>query len=140
LAYGDDLFKPTSKSIQALKHLGKPAKDFSGYKDFVDGLYFIFHESVGQRLGGVPTIQSFADINSLRTELRHDVDHGSKGKVRAKRKKLGAVFEKYAGTTSPLVLAPEKFLAVQANILLSLESDLLKLPALIEPSAAKGSK
>lgn len=135
--HGDDLFKPTNKSIQALRHLGKPAKDFSGYKDFVDELYFLFHESVGLRLAGFAKVQSFADINALRTELRHDVDHGSKGKVRAKRRNLSAVFAKYAGASSPLVIAPEKFLPVQANILLALESDLLSLSSVLVQSAAK---
>jgi hypothetical protein len=47
----------------------------------------------GTRLNGkIPA--SFADVNTLRTELRHDVDHGEPAKVRAKKKKAGTIFDK----------------------------------------------
>lgn len=67
----------------------------AGYKAFIDDLYFLFCESVGQRLGTQPP-QSFADVKTLRTDLQHDVDHGDQGKVKAKRKKIGATFKKYS--------------------------------------------
>jgi len=70
---------------------------------------------------------TFVDVNDLRTELRHDVDHGKSGKVRAKRKKLGLTFHKYSGTHSPEALAPERFAAVQTKLLLALENDLRQL-------------
>lgn len=121
--HGNDLFKATSKTVQAMSRLGKVAKDFGAYGTFIDDLYFVFHEGSGSRLkDSVPT--SFVDINLLRTELRHDVDHGNEGKVRAKRRKIGSIFSKYAGTPSAQTIAPERFAAIQANILTALESDL----------------
>jgi hypothetical protein len=126
--HGEDLFKATNKTTQALLALRKPIKDLTSYKSFVDDLYFIFKEGVGQRLGeNVPT--SFTDVNSLRTGLQHDVDHGSAGKVSAKQKQIGTVFEKYAGATSPGVLDPSRFVLVQANLLSALELDLQSLAA-----------
>lgn len=120
---GDDLFKATNKTSKALLNLQKPIKDFVSYKTFIDDLYFIFKEGVGQRLGeNVPP--SFSDVNSLRTGLQHDVDHGSAGKVSAKQKKIGTVFEKYAGVTSPEVTDPSRFVLVQANLLSALELSL----------------
>ena len=112
--------------MQALGRLGKVAKDLAGYGTLIDDLYFVIHEGSGTRLAGIaPT--SFVDINLLRTELRHDVDHGDEGKVRAKRKKLGTTFSKYAGSPSPQTVGPERFAAIQANILTALESDLHSL-------------
>jgi hypothetical protein len=124
--HGEDLFKATNKTSQALLRLRKPANDLDGYKSLIDDLYFVFREGVGQRLDGrLP--QSFVDVNTLRTDLQHDVDHGSEGKVKAKRKKIGATFAKYAGTGTPEVLDPSRFVLVQANILSALELDLQNL-------------
>jgi len=124
--HGEDLFKATNKTAQAQSSLGKVIEDFEQYKSFIDDLYFLFWESVGTRLSGrIPV--SFADVNSLRTGLQHDVDHGKKQKVKAKRKKIGVVFTKYAGAPSPAGLAPERFVVVQANLLAALKQDLRQL-------------
>jgi hypothetical protein len=124
--HGVDLFKATNKTAQALLSLRKPLKDLATYKGFIDQLYFLFRESVGQRLGDtIP--ESFKDVNTLRTDLQHDVDHGDLGKVKAKKKKIGATFKKYAGAESPEVMDPSRFVLVQANLLSALELDLKNL-------------
>lgn len=123
--HGEDLFKATNKTTQALLNIGKPVKSLAGYGNFIDDLYFLFRESVGQRLAQVP--QSFVDINTLRTDLKHDVDHGDEGKVKAKQKKIGETFKKYSGITSHQLLDAGKFLLVQANLLSAVELDLRNL-------------
>lgn len=120
---GGDLFKATNKTATALASIGRSLKSAEDYKDWVDDLYFVFRESVGQRLTSVP--QAFADVNNLRTQLQHDVDHG-KG-VAAKKKKLAATFAKYAGGVTPGSLPPGKFPLLQANLLGALASDLRSL-------------
>lgn len=128
-ANGEDLFKATNKTAQALIRLGKPINNVDGYKEFIDDLYFLFHESAGARLNP-PKPTSFADLNELRTDLRHDLDHGAARKVRAKRRKVGSVFAKYSGGGTPETVEPAKFPLVQSNILGALEGDLkLLLPA-----------
>ncbi len=125
---GEDLFKATNKTAQALVRLRKTAKTLDSYKSFVDDLYFLFRESAGSRLeGNWPT--SFADVNELRTDLRHDVDHGKAKKVRSKRRKLASVFAKYAGGGTPATIEPTKLPLVQANILGAIEGDLRNLLA-----------
>jgi len=120
---GDDLFKPTNKTTQALMGIQKPVASLSAYEEMVDDLYFLFRESVGSRLGTTwPT--SFVHVNDLRTDLRHDVDHGEPEKVRAKKRKAGATFALYAGDGSPDTIEPIKFPLVQSNILGALEGDL----------------
>jgi len=120
---GEDFFKSTSKTAQALVRVGKAARSFTEYARLVDDLYFLFRESVGARLKDKWPL-SFADINTLRTELRHDVDHGDKGKVRNKRKKTGEVFRRYAGAASPQGVDPTRFPLVHANLLTALETEL----------------
>lgn len=121
--HGEDLFKPTNNTAQALMRLGKPISDFGGYKNFIDDLYFLFRESVGQRLG-TNWPDSFLDVNTLRTELRHDVDHGDSSKIRTKKKKAGTTFTAYAGSGTPETLEPSRFVLAQANLLTAIEGDL----------------
>ncbi len=120
------MFKATNKTAQAFLTLGKPIKTLAQYTALIDNLYFLFRESIGQRLEGrLP--QSFSDVNLLRTELRHDVDHGDKPKIRKKRKKIGETFAKFAAAASPEVIDPTRFLLVQANILSAIDLDLQNL-------------
>jgi hypothetical protein len=44
--------------------------------------------------------------------------------VRAKRKRGGEVFRKYAGIGTAETLSPERFPIVQSNLLAAIESDL----------------
>jgi hypothetical protein len=93
------------------------------YKSFIDDLYFLFRESAGTRLDG-NWPPSFAHVNDLRTDLRHDLDHGDAGKVRAKRRKIGKTFAIYAGTGAPDTIEPAIFPLIQSNILGAIEGDL----------------
>jgi hypothetical protein len=124
--FGRDLLKATNKTTQALSRLSKTVVAVPGYKDFIDCLYFIFHEGVGDRLDGKKP-QSFVDINTLRTDLQHDVDHGKSSKVAAKRKRIGSTFAKYSGAVSPSTLEPERFPLVQDSILAAVVADLRAL-------------
>ncbi|HUV64231.1 MAG TPA: DUF262 domain-containing protein [Sedimentisphaerales bacterium] len=124
--HGTDLFKATNKTAAALTRLGTVAKDVTEYRDWLDDMYFLFRESVGTRLDG-KWPDSLADVNTLRTAERHDVDHGKQRKVRTKRRQFGTVFRKYAGETTPDTLAPEKFALVQTNLLQAVESDVRAL-------------
>jgi hypothetical protein len=124
--YGTDLFKATNKTATALSGLAKPLSSLADYKKFIEQLYFVFREGVGQRLDGkVPP--SFNDVNDLRTMLQHDVDHGKASKTAKKRKQLAAVFRSYSGSPSPDAVAPSQFTLVQANVLGALNSDLSNL-------------
>jgi hypothetical protein len=70
---------------------------------------------------------SVCDVNTLRTDLRHDVDHGKPSKVKSKRKKIGSTFTKYAGIGTPGTFDPARFVLVQANLLTAIEADLKTL-------------
>jgi hypothetical protein len=120
---GEDLFKATNKTAQAFLRIHKPTKDLADYERFIDDLYFLFRESVGTRLGSAWP-PSFGHINDLRTDLRHDVDHGDAPKVRAKRRKAGTTFAHYAGEGTPDTIEPVKFPLVQSNLLGAVEGDL----------------
>jgi hypothetical protein len=120
---GEDLFKATNTTAQAMLRIRKPVKNLAEYKSFIDDLYFLFHESVGTRLDKARP-SSFTHVNDLRTDIRHDVDHGDAGKVRAKRRKAGSTFAIYAGNGTPATLEPAKFPLVQSNLMGAIEGEL----------------
>jgi len=99
-------------------------------------LYFLLHEGPGERLKPAPP--SLADVNDLRTELRHDVDHGKPLRARSKRRKLATVFAKYAGAATPDILSPERFPLVQMNVLSAIALDLNKLLAQVVVASNQG--
>ncbi|MBI1885344.1 MAG: DUF262 domain-containing protein [Chloroflexi bacterium] len=123
--HGTDLFKPTNETSQAVSTIGKPTTGLKDYGEFIDALYFLLYEGSGngQRLGD-PLPDVVDDIKDLRTQVRHDVDHGPPSKAKTKMKKLGEVFSKYANVGSPELLRPESFPLVQARILTSVDTTL----------------
>ncbi|RWQ31750.1 MAG: DUF262 domain-containing protein [Mesorhizobium sp.] len=124
--HGHDLFKPTNKTATALTAIGSPLTSLDEYKKFIEHLYFVVREGIGQRLdGNLP--ESFIHINDLRTALQHDVDHGKSGKAAKKRMELAAVFRSYSGSPSPDAVDPAQFALVQVNILAAVTSDLNNL-------------
>tara|TARA_R110002167_G_scaffold308846_1_gene513643 strand:+ start:298 stop:843 length:546 start_codon:yes stop_codon:yes gene_type:complete len=127
---GGDLFKPTNKTVSALQILSHPVKDFSEYKNLIENMYFLFHEGPGTKLDGlVPS--SLQDINSFRTSIQHDLDHGKGSKVKKKQVGIGEAFKKYSGYQSPAMLNNDSFVVVQANLLNAIYSDLVSLDATI---------
>jgi hypothetical protein len=121
--HGEDLFKPTNKTVQALTRLGKVVSNYAEYKDLVSDLYFIFWEAAGTRLGNL-TPTSFVDVNAIRTDLEHDLDHGNAKAIVTKRKRTNLSFIKYAGASTPTTIAPELFPVFQGNLFSALEADL----------------
>lgn len=128
---GKDLFKATNKTTTALTSINKPATEYEGYKCLVENLYFLLWEGPGSKLAGKEP-ESFKEVNSLRTALQHDVDHGSNSKVAKKNKDLGSVFKAYAGVASPSVAAPERFPIVHVKLLTKIEADLRAMKASYE--------
>lgn len=120
---GEDMFKATNKTTQAMLRMGKAIQDLAGYEVLIDDLYCLFHEGPGNRLVSSRPA-SFAHINEFRTELRHDTDHGEASKIRAKRRKANRAFLGYAGEGTPQTMDPARFPLVHANILSGIESDL----------------
>jgi len=138
--HGDDLFKSTNRTTNSFLTIKTSITDLDSYTRFIEDLYFIFRESIGQRLATLP--ESFVDVNILRTERQHDVDHGDASKVRSKRKKAGATFSKYAGAETPELLDNPRFPLAQAKLLVALSTDLgsLSIPPLPTTPTAQPAK
>jgi len=116
--HGEDLFKATNETTKGWKLLESTIRDEHPYGQFVDALYKIIYEGSGSgvRLGA--TLPSTVkDIIVLRTDLRHDIDHGKRSKIKAKERQLAETIKKYAGKPSIALLGKEDFLALQLSVL-----------------------
>jgi len=134
---GVDLFKPTNETARAFAALRTPIECLSDYGHFVDSLYVLVYESTadGTRYSG--ELPDFVkDIRDLRTQLRHDVDHGSRSKAASKRRHLGTAFQKYSGLASPDVAPNSAFPIVQVKMLTELKEMLNGLLSKYQDSSA----
>ncbi len=125
---GEDLFKMTTKSSNAIHTLGVACRDSTAYGEFIDALYFLVYEGSGscKRLPSPPP--EFAmDVKFLRADIRHDLDHGTEKKVAKKIIRNADVFEKYSGKKAPEECGPDEFLSIQMKILQSLVQFLTSL-------------
>lgn len=125
---GEDLFKMTTKSSNAIYTLGVACRDIAAYGDFVDALYFLVYEGSGScnRLPSPPP--DFAmDVKFLRADIRHDLDHGAEKDVAKKITRNTAVFQKYSGKKTPEECGPDEFLSVQLRVLQALVKFLTSL-------------
>lgn len=130
--HGKDLFKATNKTVTAQIELGIICKDSDAYGNLVENLYFLVWEGPKGRLEDIPP--SFKMVNTLRTELQHDVDHGSAKDVKKKKKAAGTVFQSLAGIASPVAAPPERFPFVQLQLLTAVRADLVVLRKAVEGS------
>jgi Protein of unknown function DUF262 len=122
---GKDYFKATNKTATAMVRLGEPVTNYDEYKLLVEDLYFLLWEGPGSKLTDKPT--SFSDINILRTEEEHDVDHGDASKVKKKKLDAGIAFAKYSGMNTPVACGPDRFPLFQRNLLDAICVDLGQL-------------
>jgi len=115
---GEDLFKMTTKSSNAIHTLGVPCRDIAAYGEFVDALYFLVYEGSGncKRLPS-PPLDFAMDVKFLRVDVRHDLDHGSEKGVAKKVTRDAAVFQKYSGKKTPEECGPDEFMTIQLRIL-----------------------
>ena len=115
---GEDLFKATNETTNGWKLIANPIKNQHAYGQFVDAAYKIFYEGSGSgaRLGGtLPSV--IEDIKTLRTDLRHDIEHGKQSKIKSKEKKITNTIHRYSGKLSISLLGNEDFLALHLGVL-----------------------
>lgn len=120
---GIDLFKLTNKTTRALARLGEPLESVERFGVLIDDLYFLLYEGSGdcKRLpDGIPDF--VARIRLMRTELRHDIDHGKTAKVKKKKSEAVTAFSRSIGFPSPDVAPAESWPAIHARLLNELES------------------
>ena len=117
------LFKYTGATTKAAASMGGTlcsTQDEFGV--IIDGLYDFFYENLSRIKEVVPdevvrndaVFQCIFHVKNMRTDLRHDYEHGSDGDIRKANRKIGDSYSHYAGR--PVLLSSSDFMKVQDGL------------------------
>ena len=77
----------------------------NSFGDVIDSLYFIFYENL-EHIKALVTEESVVNedvyqcifrVKDMRTDMRHDIEHGGKSKIKKKNKDIGESYSHYIG-------------------------------------------
>ena len=110
MAKGKDyMFKPTNKTYTVVSCLMSSfATDQYTFGNVMDSLYMLIYEGSGsaKRVLEVLTDKECSplwDIKFLRTDCRHDVEHGSESDIKNKKRKIGEAYKTICGKLRPFM-------------------------------------
>lgn len=119
----EPIFKCTDTTMMATATLsGTVCNSKSSFGDLVDGLYFIFYENLEhiKEIVTDPTVrkedvyQCIFRVKHIRTDYRHDNDHGKESKIKKKIKDIGESYSYYTGKFAPTLKSD--FLTAQEGL------------------------
>lgn len=140
----DKFFKPTDKlMIGAVEIATITCTSREELGKVIDALYFLLYENL-ERIKKVVTDNAVRNetvyncifaVKSIRTDFRHDFEHGKEQDINKKRKEINDYYKRYC---SKIPLKQKDFILLQKNLfqdILNLEEYLIdKLEKLQEPS------
>ncbi len=104
----DSIFKPTSKTYTAVQCLLTSfSADDTTFGCVIDSLYMLLYEGSGSAkriLDVLPDAEctTLWNIKHIRTDFRHDIEHGDEKKYLAKKKLIGCAYQSICGKARPL--------------------------------------
>jgi len=112
---GEDAIKMTSTNLETIDKLSSPVDDEKSFGEMIDNLYKLLYEGSGncQRTTFSEIID---DLKILRTDIRHDWDHGAKKVIKKKSNMIANVYSKYTGKKSLPLFDEKDFEKIQLLI------------------------
>lgn len=125
----EDLFKPTSEILSCLKVISTPVTSKEEFGTFIDSMYKLFYEGSGS-LNRIPKDlikedSILLEIKHLRTEFRHDIEHGNRKDIEHKREIISEICKKYTGEKT-LDKANNKDFILAQNLILTKTNKILQ--------------
>jgi len=126
-----DMFKVTNKAFKRISDVEKAVVTKEDFGDFVDALYEIVYEGSGS-LNRIPEKFKNEDsilfvIKFIRTDIRHDLEHGDQKEVARKKQRLVGIYQSYTNKTSLDSLRENELRQLQIKMLRNLSSFLVEL-------------
>lgn len=108
MAKGEEpMFKPTNKTYTAVSCLTSSfAVDQNTFGNVMDSLYMLIYEGSGSANRILEVLNDeeclpLWNIKSLRTDCRHDVEHGSEKQIQKKKREIGETYKSICGKLRP---------------------------------------
>lgn len=117
------IFKYTGAVMKAVATIvGTCCSTKAALGELIDGLYKIFYENLSRVKAYVSdevvrseaVFQCVFRVKDIRTDYRHDYEHGTDAEIKKKQKKIGEAYAYYAG--KPLLSSREDFQNVQSKL------------------------
>ncbi len=125
------IFKVTNRILRRIDDVDSLVATKDDFGNFIDALYEIVYEGSGN-LNRIPDrFKSeksvlFA-IKFIRSDLRHDLEHGDPKEIAVKKKRLGEIYTAYAGKPSLAAVDDKDLIKVQKKLLENLKMILSEL-------------
>ena len=127
MAMGEEpMFKPTNKMYTAISCLTSSfCVDQSTFGNVIDSLYMLIYEGSGdakrilQVLSDVECAPLW-DIKHLRTDCRHDIEHGSEAEIKKKKRNIGKAYQTICGKLKPL--KQKEWVAAHCNLFVNVNA------------------
>ena len=103
-----ELFTPTNKTFRAISCLSTAfSVDDTTFGNVIDSLYMLLYEGSGDAKRVLEVLSDSEctplwDIKHIRTDFRHDIEHGDDKKYLAKMQLIGAAYNDICGKNKPL--------------------------------------
>ncbi|MBR5451371.1 MAG: hypothetical protein IKV36_00060 [Clostridia bacterium] len=108
MAAGEEpIFKPTNKAYTAIPCLTSSfSVDQNTFGNVIDSLYMLIYEGSGsaKRIREILSDAECSplwDVKHLRTDCRHDVEHGSDSEIKKKQRNIGKAYHTICGKSKP---------------------------------------
>lgn len=104
----DEIFKPTTRSLTSISQLTTAfAVDSNTFGTVTDSLYFLLYEGSGKAKRILDFLSDeecyhLWNIKHLRTDFRHDVEHGKSSDIKKKKIAIGKAYHEICGMLRPL--------------------------------------
>lgn len=133
------LFKYTGAALNTAASMGGTVcTSRESFGVIVDGFYFLFYENL-ERIKELVTdvavrkedvYQCIFRVKDMRTDMRHDYEHGSENSIRKKNIEIGKSYSHYAG--KPTLTSKTDFLKVQEKMYDEFDSVIDHLQKMVE--------
>jgi len=128
---GEHLIKYTGRGVKNLDSLGQLSYNLDSINGFIKKVYQIFIEGPGSKVRRAIFKRALHDadnilveINSIRTDEQHDVEHGKPNKIRKKKEAATKVYKKYTSKNDLSAFSELDYYKLQLGILISIEKAL----------------
>ena len=119
----DLLFKYTGATTRAAAIIGGTiCLTKEAFGNIIDSLYMLFYENIEhikmmvseEAVKDEEVYQCIFRLKNIRTDFRHDYEHGSKGDIKKKKRKIEDSYFHYAG--KPVLMSRNDYLVVQEKL------------------------
>jgi len=126
------LFKTTSEFLKNIPQLSRPIENRIDMGIFIDAIYKMLYEGSGslkriEEFGGKGEEHILLDVKHIRTDFRHDIEHGKPKELKRKKVLISKIYKNYAGESTLAKFQKADYANIQIALLKAVRLFLMNL-------------